>query len=348
MKSGFLIHIHRRILRYQIWQTRLLLAGGWLALLVPSITSAQDTVTPIEQSILSPLAIQSLLLDGVTIEKHAIVVGERGHILVSDSPYSQWTQQQAPTQATLTGVYFVNSQLGWAVGHDAIILRTQDGGQNWQRVYYDPDDERPLLDVWFKDEQHGFAIGAYGLFLETRDGGKQWSPRQIIEEDFHFNHISQAANGKLYIAAEAGNVYRSDDQGQTWIALPSPYHGSFFGSLPLANETVLLFGLRGQLYRSEDSGAHWQKITTGTEASLTEAHILADKTIIIVGLAGTVLLSHDQGRRFTLHPQADRKGLSQVLPTSDAQIILIGEAGIKPLALDSDADKTLRLLDKPQ
>jgi len=345
MKPNFLINKWANVI-YR--QTRLLLTGGLLILMSPSMISAQDTATPIERSILSPLAIHSLLLDGVTMENRAIVVGERGHILVSDSPYSQWTQQQPLTQATLTGIYFMNRQLGWAVGHDAIILRTQDSGQNWQQVYYDPDDERPLLDIWFKDERHGFAIGAYGLFLETQDGGKQWSPRQIIEEDFHFNHISQAANGKLYIAAEAGNIYRSDDQGQSWIALPSPYHGSFFGSLPLASDSVLLFGLRGQLYRSADNGDHWQKITTGTEASLTEAHILTDQTIIIVGLAGTVLLSHDQGHSFTLHPQTDRKALSQVLQTSDDKVMLIGEAGIKSLALDSNAGKTQPSPEKPQ
>ncbi len=340
--------IHRRTIHARIWQTSLLLTSGWLVGLVPNVTSAQDTATPIEHSIPSPLAIQSLLLDGVTIGKRAIVVGERGHILISDSPDTQWVQQQTPTQATLTGIYFANPQLGWAVGHDAIILRTQDGGHNWQRVYYDPDDERPLLDVWFKDKQYGFAIGAYGLFLETQDGGDQWSPRQIIEEDFHFNHISHAANGKLYIAAEAGNIYRSDDQGQTWLALPSPYHGSFFGSLPFADDSLLLFGLRGQLYRSENNGDHWQKIATNTEASLTEARILMDNRIIIVGLAGTVLLSHDQGQRFTQYPQADRQGLSQVLQTSDARIILIGEAGVKSLTLNSDTDNTPLSLEKNQ
>ena len=59
-----------------------------------------------------------------------------------------------------------------------------------------------------------------------RDGGDSWQARAIREgDDFHLNQLAAAADGTLYIAAEAGHLYRSDDGGVTWLALPSPYAG---------------------------------------------------------------------------------------------------------------------------
>lgn len=285
----------------------------------------------LEYSILAPLAPRSLLLDGVSVNSRVVVVGERGHILMAEAPFQSWRQIRVPTRATLTGVFFYDRHLGWAVGHDQVILRTRDGGKSWQRVYYAPHERRPLLDVWFKDAKNGFAIGAYGLFLKTSDGGDTWSVQQISEDDFHLNHMTRSATGRLYIAAEAGTIYRSDDSGKTWVSLPSPYAGSFFGTLPLHDDTLLLFGLRGHLFRSEDAGETWVKVETATEAMLTDGLVLNNGAILIAGLAGTMLVSRDDGRSFTLHRQPDRQGIAAIVQAADSSVILIGEFGVKQL-----------------
>ena len=119
-----------------------------------------------------PLAEKSLLLDGQVIGDRIIVVGERGHILLSEDHGVSWQQQETPTRANLTSVFFIDPANGWAAGHDSVILQTNDSGRHWQQVYADPEDERPILDLWFRDMNHGYAVGAYGLFLTTEDGGK--------------------------------------------------------------------------------------------------------------------------------------------------------------------------------
>ena len=309
----------------------LLLVGSTLPLLV-----AQDAEV---RSILAPLAKSSLLLDGAARDGLAVAVGERGHVLVSRDQGRTWDQKQVPTVSLLTAVYLHDGELGWVVGHDAVILRTRDGGETWDRVHYAPEEERPLLDVWFQDASHGFAIGAYGFFLVTEDGGDSWVPREIstVEEeeddfygggfDYHLNHLSNPGDGRLFIAAEAGTVYRSVDGGETWLSLPSPYEGSFFGSLPLGGDTLLLFGLRGHLYRSDDAGETWTLLETSTTAMLTDGIRLQDGTVVITGLSGTVLVSRDDGRSFTLIQREDRLGISSILQTADGGLILTGEGG---------------------
>lgn len=308
-----------------------------------------------------PLAEKSLLLDGQVIGDRIIVVGERGHILVSRDQGLSWQQQQVPTRATLTSVFFIDPLNGWAAGHTGIILRTRDGGQSWQEVYSNAEDERPVLDIWFRDLDHGYAVGAYGLTLATEDAGETWAPFDFnpatlklddattdnsqTEEpaaetwgiDFHLNQIAAAANNRVYIAAEAGNLYRSDDGCRTWLSLPSPYAGSFYGSLPLTPASLLAFGLRGHLFRSDDAGIDWTPINSGSQATLNDGILLHDGRIALAGLAGTLLISSDGGHSFGLFAQADRAGIARVLQADDGALILIGEHGVKRLALPGKA-----------
>jgi photosystem II stability/assembly factor-like uncharacterized protein len=318
-----------------------------------------------EGSVVAPLAERSLLLDVVAVPGAAntlVAVGERGHVLKSTDGGATWQQQRTPTRANLTAVWFADAQNGWAVGHDEVILRTTDGGASWTRTHYEPDRQQPLLDVWFANANEGLAIGAFSAVYRSTDGGATWAPVEFAPQALakpapapkpaaadaedeeldmaddegldqpHLNAIAASSTGKLYVAAEAGHLYRSDDGGATWVELPSPYEGSFFGLLPLDGDSLLVFGLRGHLFRSDDAGATWRKLESGSEALLSGGTRLPDGSVAIAGLAGTVLHSRD-AQAFAVHQEADRKGFSAVAPAGNG-IVLAGEAGVRALGAD--------------
>ena len=313
---------HRPAVRIAFGLTLMIALGlGWFA-------SAQDIVEP-QAATMAPMAARALALDVVAVDGVYVAVGERGHILRSSDGGNTWKQVPSPTRSMLTGVSFIDSSHGWAVGHDTAILRTTDGGESWELVHWTPENEEPLFDVIFFDAEHGFAIGAYGSFFVTSDGGESWTFEAIGENDFHLHNIVAASSGRLYMAAEAGVVYASDDRGTTWQELPSPYEGSFFGVLPLDGDSLLLFGLRGHLFRSDDAGQSWDELETGTVAMLTDGVVLEDGTIVIVGLGGTVLVSTDAGRTFHLNQQSDRSGISSVIQSADGSLLMTGQFGVK-------------------
>jgi photosystem II stability/assembly factor-like uncharacterized protein len=312
---------------------RLLRAAG-LALsigLVAHVAADSDSASE-KPAVKAPLATSSLLVDVAQRDGLLVAVGERGHVLVSRDDGASWTQADVPTRALLTGVFMHDGQLGWAVGHDEVVLRTHDGGLTWERMHYAPEKEKPLLDVWFEDDRHGLAVGAYGGLLATSDGGDTWESRSVNgDDDFHLNHIVRAEDGVLYLAAEAGRLYRSDDSGRTWMALPSPYQGSFFGLLPLSDGALLAFGLRGHLFRSPDQGRTWQRIDTGTEATLTSAIELGPGRFVVAGLAGTLLWSDAAAGAIRKQDLPDRKGIVALARSADGSLLLFGEGGVQQL-----------------
>ncbi len=341
------------------------------ALLACGIHAQESGDIPEPQpSAMVPMATEALLLDATRVEGKIVAVGDFGIVLISTDDGETWQQSQVPTRAMLTGVWFHDSNLGWAVGHDAVVLKTTDGGNTWELVNYEPDLLLPLFDVWFADASTGLAVGPYGFVLKTRDGGDTWEESTLEAEplaeaeeeavtgeetedqgaetgaeedepfweedfstgiDFHLNKILEGGDGRLYVAAEAGNIYRSDDRGETWVALPSEYTGSYFGALTLPDDELLIFGLRGNMFRSSDGGLTWRQVETPVETSLNEGDVMADGAVAVVGMSGTILISRNGGETFELVQREDRKAMTSVLATGSGGLLLFGEGGIVQL-----------------
>jgi len=91
---------------------------------------------------------------------------------------AQWQKQNIDTKASLRGLSVVSDQIIWASGTGGTVLRTIDGGKNWQVIKV-PEAEK--LD--FRDIEAFSANAAYILSIgngessriyKTTDGGKTW------------------------------------------------------------------------------------------------------------------------------------------------------------------------------
>ncbi len=300
--------------------------------------AATDAAEPAAFAIESPKAEKGLMIDVVRAGKRLVAVGDRGHILYSDDQGVTWVQAKVPTRQLLTAVFFINDQHGWAVGHDAKILASTDGGATWTEQFKDLSREAPLLDVLFNDPNHGFAVGAYGALIETTDAGKTWndvSDRLDNEDQYHLNAIAQIKDAGLFIVGEQGSMFRSSDDGQTWEKLEGPYEGSLFGVIGTAQpKTLLAYGLRGNLFRSTDFGDTWEPVELkaargALEFGLSGATLLDDGSLVVVGNGGSVVVSHDDGLTFSVFNRPDRISLSAVTAAGNGDLILVGQGGVR-------------------
>jgi len=280
------------------------------------------------------IADENLLLSVARAGTRLVSVGEFGHVLLSDDNGATWRQAKAvPTRRTLTDVSFADDRTGWAVGHGTVVLKTTDGGETWVRQYGGAtENEDPLLTVAAIDANRAIAMGNFNFAIGTADGGTTWTEQGPLiagsEDDLHLNHVFRGAGSTLFVAAEIGTIYRSDDLGQTWSKIETGYPGSFWGGTVLADGTLLITGMRGNIWRSADGGQTFTEVTSGTDQSLSSVTQLADGTVVAAGLSGFVSFSRDNGQSWTSVMRADRKGLAAVAEGKAGELLLFGEAGI--------------------
>jgi len=306
-------------------------------------------------AVMASKAQNALLTDIIDNGQYKVAVGKRGIILHSKDGI-QWQQSNVPVQILLTAVFFIDQNNGWAVGHDATILNSKDGGISWHIQNYQPELDKPFLDISFTDALNGVAIGAYGLFYSTTDGGENWSSQflssllfaedadylaELKSEDPegyeletqsilpHFNQIHFSKN-KIIMVGEQGFIATSSDDGKTWNRLQEFYLGSFFDIEILNDGTWLIAGLRGNAFISKNKGQNWTKLQTNTQATIN--HILKTPTGAILSANSGVLLTYNSGK-ISKEQQSDGKSnLATVI--SNNKLIFASEVGIKSQELN--------------
>ena len=114
-------------------------------------------------------------------------VGDRGAIWHTDNGGQEWHLQESGVACPLESVFFLDEQIGWAVGgftqpytHGGVgvVLTTRDGGRQWTR-------ENKLLlpalkKVRFFDENRGWVVGCPSALYPTGafvsdSGGRGWN-----------------------------------------------------------------------------------------------------------------------------------------------------------------------------
>jgi len=304
----------------------------------------------------SHLAAQRMLFDIVNVnEQFLIAVGERGHIVRSNNG-TDWQQVDVGTNTTLTAVTFVNEQLGWAVGHEATILHTSDGGHSWRIQTRAPELKKPFLDVEFINEKEGIAVGTYGLLFRTIDAGKTWQQEYhfsfLLEDDVQFLEDLKSEDEQAYLeereriipsfhrvfidgittylVGEVGMMAKSNDFGRTWQQFDNIYQGSFFDITRTQQGNLLTVGLRGHIYRSVNNGAPWQQVLLDNTALLNSIVLAGDSQIFVLGNNGVLLESVDDGNSFRILPQLDGKAMMAGVVFKE-QLIVASEVGVKAL-----------------
>ena len=173
----------------------LLLGASVVAAFLSTSASAQTDGLPMQPSIISSMAAQSVMLSVARAGHRLVAVGERGFIIVSDDNGVSWSQVGSPVSVTLVKVRFIDDVEGWAVGHAGVVLHTRDGGLSWNKQLdgvqaaeiefqeakqategsddaekmqerlaqaqqlVDDGPDKPLLDTLFLDAKNGLVVG---------------------------------------------------------------------------------------------------------------------------------------------------------------------------------------------
>jgi photosystem II stability/assembly factor-like uncharacterized protein len=350
-------------------------------LMMTGMPSAMVVKPVLERPAIMVQAPEKVVLIDVTVAGQRLVaVGERGVITISDDGGESWRQADVPVSTTLTAVFFPTPDKGWAVGHSGVILHTRDAGATWQKqldglaaaamalesakavaAQKGPDDsaaaqmlgnaellvadgaDKPFLDLCFKNDQEGIVVGSYGLIFGTRDGGRTWHclMDRLDNPDGLNLYAIRAAADTLYISGEQGLFFLSEDAGNSFRRIETPYAGTFFDLAPISARDVVIVGLRGNAFWSDDQGRSLHQTKVPVEVSFTAAGQLGDGTLIFANQAGMLLNSLDGGRSIQPMDIPQLPPISAMVPLSDGSLMTVGYGGAIRVQLpDSGANKS--------
>lgn len=297
--------------------------------------------------VLPLVARQSLILGLTEAASRAVAVGERGHVLVSESR-SDWRQvEQVPTRATLTAVDAVGDSV-WAVGHDGTIIASRDGGLSWtlQRsdvldtspdAVFDPHQGVPLLDVLMLDAQRGFAIGAYALLLRTDDGGANWrfvSTEGVLAED----DADESAFDDEDIGDDDSWTLSDED-----LMLDEESEPHFNAITRTGSGALVIVGERGAAYRSRDGGSSWERLQLPYGGSMFGVIGYEGDHVVTFGMRGNIYESRDLGDSWNQIDADTDLSLMGGAGFGDGGFALVGANGIVVTRSASDAPPKVQI-----
>jgi photosystem II stability/assembly factor-like uncharacterized protein len=122
-------------------------------------------------------------------------------------------------------VRFRDDDNGLIAGLGGVVLRTQDGGQNWG--YRKIDRKQALFSVGSVIGGRALTVGEKGLVRVSTDNGDSWAPPGDgnFPELFTFmRDLAFDSSGRVgFIVGQQGKILRTTDSGITWqTVLPPP------------------------------------------------------------------------------------------------------------------------------
>ena len=146
--------------------------------------------------------------------------------------------------------------------------------------------------MYFKD---GILWAGWSILLRSTDSGRTWTNINFPGEEI--NDISFANKNTGIITTKDG-AFLTQDQGQTWTALPTILNlASRVAFGPSPHVAYALVWWSSVLFRSLDGGMNWQSLPTNSSQEMTFTITSNGKLCLVSGTinSGTVSLSADSG-----------------------------------------------------
>lgn len=235
------------------------------------------------------------------------------YLLFPSPVTSQWVEQNSTSSFYLSAVHFLNENTGligsaapFPINNNFVggeIIRTTNGGVNWQRVLLDSN--LRVKSFYFLDQNTGFAVGGSyattGKLLKTTNAGLNWS----IIIDFnspgftHFYNLHFANTLTGYLSSYNG-IFKTINGGNNWNILfyvtdgPSEYLSykkiHFFDV-----NTGIFLSDSGKIYKTTNAGLNWQIFYVNSLTTFRDIAFINNLTGYAVGLEGRMIKTTDQG-----------------------------------------------------
>jgi photosystem II stability/assembly factor-like uncharacterized protein len=252
------------------------------------------------------------------------VAGSGGTLLQTTDGGATWKKLLPLTKDTLHDVYFADENVGWLIAERDLLklktndearsylLKTEDGGFSWRRVFLNSRENGRLVRLVFADSQRGWAFGETGIVFATRDGGAHWM-RQASPTKHLLLGGAFAKDGRGWLVGAGATILQTNDGGATWqIGNLRDQINARFTAVSFAGNFGWAVGLAGQIFATKDAGRTWFRQISNTDVDLLDVKFISASEGWAVGGDGVVLHTVDGGRHWFTDSNSTSHSLQRV------------------------------------
>jgi photosystem II stability/assembly factor-like uncharacterized protein len=232
-----------------------------------------------------------------------IGVTAQGEAVISFNGGANWQVIPIGGDGIYRGVYFHNTNIGWAVGAFVERLhKTTDGGLTWTHQPNAPDTTK--YGVHFANLNTGWTVGFNGFIAKTTNGGDNWfSQSNTSITDNTLYGVFSTSENNVYVAGSANTILKSTNGGTDWSLYPqvfsnsTDYRSIYFTSA----DTGFIAGHRSRIAKTTNGGISWSPVyDPGGTIQLWSITFNSSKQIgLACGASSQLLRTSDGGNTWT-------------------------------------------------
>jgi photosystem II stability/assembly factor-like uncharacterized protein len=198
-----------------------------------------------------------------------------------------------PQGNDLFSIQMINSSTGFAAGAAGTILKTTNGGADWERLITGTHNE--VFEIFFINTKTGYA-SARDRFLKTTDRGKTWiilDTTTYRRNIFFLNENTGFASGNT----PAGKLFKTTDGGKSWdgFNMQITQGGIGITDIYFTNEAMGYATGSSRLFRSYNGGVTWDTLSFDTLLGARDIEFINEQTGFVVGTNRTFYKTIDGG-----------------------------------------------------
>ena len=273
-------------------------------------------------------------------------VGDSGTIIHTSNGGTDWEIQDSNNDNKIVDIFFLNRNLGWAsswktssVPFGTILLKTTDGGNNWNSETY-PDENIFIQCILFTDSLNGWMGGQPHAFVRTTNGGETWNHVAIDSSVLAFYPVVSIKflNSRIGYACggwfeSAGVVWRTTNGGDIWYAIdpiyapPDPIHEiHIFDSLNVLGAGGDFEFVGVEMIRTSDGGLSWEYEAIGMLGIAWDLDFRNDYEAWST-LGFELIYSLDTGSTWTAIPTPDSSIIFDIIFPDSLRGFAVGNEG---------------------
>ena len=219
-----------------------------------------------------------------------MVTGHKGTIVYFAKSGSKFEDRSAEPVYNLKKFIFTNQQNGFMISEGYYLLKTSDGGKNWEveKIFREYPFLKDIMNIgntlYLATDNRDTSV-----IYKSVDNGKNWDIISIFPSE-NIQCIKNI-NGKIWISGAGGLFANSDDGGKNWNWL-NPKTKLYLSNFEVIGSKIWIYASWDKeriIFFSDNSGKSWKEYDkTLSNDWPGKLKILGDELYIIEGYNSTV------------------------------------------------------------